>query len=133
MIVGHCVAKCIHNFYYSQDGVGSMLCEMFAHIMQVFSRITMITILIAFAAGWQVIYENTVDVKKKIQWIYIFVLMLTAYDDYKMSRWIEEHPADLFHLMQANIQWSFYFTKLLEYLIFLAAILRSKYVNNKKL
>ena len=93
----------------------------------------MITILIAFAAGWQVIYENTVDVKKKIQWIYIFVLMLTAYDDYKMSRWIEEHPADLFHLMQANIQWSFYFTKLLEYLIFLAAILRSKYVNNKKL
>ena len=66
MIVSHCSMKCIHNFYYAQDGVGSMLCEMFAHIMLVFSRITMITILIAFAFGWQVIYENTIEVKKKI-------------------------------------------------------------------
>lgn len=52
MIVCHTFMKCQHNLYYSQDGIGSMLCEMFAHIMLVFSRITMITILIAFAFGW---------------------------------------------------------------------------------
>jgi hypothetical protein len=52
MIVAHTFMKCQHNLYYSMDGIGSMLCEMFAHIMLVFSRITMITILIAFAFGW---------------------------------------------------------------------------------
>jgi hypothetical protein len=52
MIVAHTSMKCMHNFYYTFDGIGSMLCEMFAHIMLVFSRITMITILIAFAFGW---------------------------------------------------------------------------------
>ena len=66
MVVAHCVLKCLHNFYYAYDGIGSMLCEMIAHIMLVFSRITMITILIAFAFGWQVIYENTKEVKQKI-------------------------------------------------------------------
>ena len=66
MVVTHCVLKCIHNFLYANDGVGSMMCEMFSHIMLVFSRITMITILIAFGFGWQIIYENTQDVKKKI-------------------------------------------------------------------
>lgn len=80
-----------------------MMCEMLSHIMLVFSRITMITILIAFGFGWQVIYENTQDVKKSIQWIYIFVLAMTAYDDQKLSKWIEEHPSDLFHLIQSEI------------------------------
>lgn len=110
-----------------------MMCEMFAHIMHVFSRITMITILIAFGFGWQVIYENTVNVKKKIQFIYIFVLLMTAYDDYKLSKWIEEHPSDLFNLINSNIQWTFYATKGVEYLIFLFALWRSKRVNNQKL
>ena len=66
MIVLHCLLKCIHNIQYSGDGVGSMLCEMMAHITLIFSRITMMTILIAFGFGWQVIYENTKEVKKKI-------------------------------------------------------------------
>ena len=88
MMVMHFVCKCIHNFYYAQDGIGSMMCEMFAHLMQVFSRITIITILIAFAFGWQVIYENTQEVKKKVQFIYIFVLLMTAYDDYALSKWV---------------------------------------------
>ena len=52
MIVMHCYLKCVHNYYYSNDGIGSMMCEMFSHIMLVFSRITMITLLIAFAFGW---------------------------------------------------------------------------------
>jgi hypothetical protein len=103
MIASHCSMKCIHNFYYSQDGIGSMLCEMFAHIMLVFSRITLITILIAFAFGWQVIYENTLEVKKKIQYIYLFTLFMTAYDDYALSAWIEAHPSDLFHLFNSSI------------------------------
>lgn len=103
MVVLHCLMKNAHHFYYSQDGVGSMLYEMFAHIMGVFSRITVITILIAFGFGWQVIYENTIRVKKKIQWIYVFVLLLTAYDDYALTKWVEEHPADLFHLINANV------------------------------
>ena len=103
MMVMHCVCKCIHNFHYSQDGIGSMLCEMFAHILQVFSRITIITILIAFGFGWQVIYENTVNVKKKIQLVYLFVLFMTAYDDYSLSKWVQQHPSDLFHLMQSKI------------------------------
>jgi hypothetical protein len=133
MIVSHCSMKCIHNFYYSQDGIGSMLCEMFAHIMLVFSRITLITILIAFAFGWQVIYENTLEVKKKIQYIYLFTLFMTAYDDYALSRWIEEHPSDLFHLFNSNIQWTFYFTKFIEYCIFLFALWRSNRVSSKKL
>ena len=133
MTVTHCVLKCVHYFYYSQDGVGSMLCEMFAHVMMVFSRITMITILIAFGFGWQVIYENTMNVKKKIQWIYIFVLLMAAYDDYALSKWISEHPSDLFHLMQSSVQWTFYLTKGVEYAIFCFALWRSKRVNNKKL
>lgn len=66
MIVVHCLLKCIHNIQYASDGVGSMLCEMMAHITLIFSRITMMTILIAFGFGWQVIYENTKNVKKKI-------------------------------------------------------------------
>ncbi|MFN9901253.1 MAG: hypothetical protein ACK55Z_21220 [bacterium] len=66
MVVTHCILKCIHNFLYANDGVGSMMCEMFSHIMLVFSRITMITILITFGFGWQIIYENTQEVKKKI-------------------------------------------------------------------
>jgi len=89
MIFMHCYMKNLHHYYYSQDGVGSMTCEMLAHILLTFSRITMITILIAFAFGWQVIYENTVSVKKKIQYIYIFVLLMTAYDDYALSSWVE--------------------------------------------
>lgn len=52
MIVIHCFLKCWHNFSYSYDGVGSMMCEMMAHITLLFSRITMLTILIAFAFGW---------------------------------------------------------------------------------
>lgn len=133
MMVLHFILKTMHNFFYSFDGVGSIVSEMIAHILQIFSRITIITILIAFAFGWQVIYENTVEVRKKIQWVYIFVLCLTAYDDYALSKWVQEHPGDLFHLMQSNIQWTFYFTKFLEYCIFLFAIWRSKRVNNKKL
>ena len=43
------------------------------------------------------------EVKKKIQWVYIFVLFMTAYDDYALSKWVEEHPADLFHLFNSNI------------------------------
>lgn len=69
-----------------------MTCEMMAHIMQTFSRITIITILIAFGFGWQVIYENTIEVKKQIQWVYLFVLFLTAYDDFALSQWVAEHP-----------------------------------------
>ena len=80
-----------------------MICEMFAHILLMFSRITMITLLIAFAFGWQVIYENTKEVKQKIQWVYLFSLAMAAYDDFKLSEWVEEHPADLFHLMQSEI------------------------------
>ena len=41
--------------------------------------------------------------KNKIQYIYIFVLFISAYDDYSLSKWVEEHPADLFHLMQSEI------------------------------
>ena len=52
MIVIHCLLKCIHNIQFASDGVGSMLCEMMAHITLLFSRITMLTILIAFAFGW---------------------------------------------------------------------------------
>ena len=63
MTMTHCSLKCLHNFYYSQDGVGSMMCEMMSHIMLTFSRITIITVLIAFGFGWQVIYENTKEVK----------------------------------------------------------------------
>ena len=85
MTVSHCSMKCLHNFYYYQDGVGSMPAEMISHIMLVFSRITIITILIAFAFGWQVIYENTKEVKQKIQYVYLFVLFMTAYDDYALS------------------------------------------------
>jgi len=133
MIVIHCFLKCWHNFSYSYDGVGSMMCEMMAHITLLFSRITMLTILIAFAFGWQVIYENTKDVKKNIQWIYLFVLGMAAYDDFKLSEWIEEHPGDLFHLLQSDIQWTFYITKMIEYSIFLFAIWRSKRVANKKI
>ena len=66
MIVSHCTFKCFHNYHYAFDGIGSMMSEMFAHLLLVFSRITMITILIAFAFGWQVIYENTKQVKKYI-------------------------------------------------------------------
>lgn len=99
MIVTHCLLKCIHNYQYCLDGIGSMFCEMMAHITLLFSRITMLTILIAFAFGWQVIYENTKEVKKKIQWVYLFVLGMAAYDDFKLSQWIEEHPGDLFHLL----------------------------------
>jgi hypothetical protein len=62
-----------------------MPAEMISHIMLVFSRITIITILIAFAFGWQVIYENTKEVKQKIQYVYLLVLFLTAYDDYALS------------------------------------------------
>lgn len=58
---------------------------------------------------------------------------MTAYDDYALSQWIEEHPQDLFHLIQSNVQWSFYFTKAVEYSIFCFAIWRSKRVSNKKL
>ena len=58
---------------------------------------------------------------------------MTAYDDYALSKWIEEHPSDLFHLMQSSVQWSFYFTKVIEYFIFCFAIWRSKRVVNKKL
>ena len=57
---------------------------------------------------------------------------MAAYDDFSMSKWIQEHPADLFHLMQSQIQWTFYLTKTIEYLIFCFAIWRSKRVNNKK-
>ena len=133
MVVMHCMLKNYHHYYYASDGVGSMACEMFSHLMLLFSRITVITILIAFGFGWQVIYENTNDVKKNIQWVYILVLGLTAYDDYKLSEWVQEHPADLFHLMQSDIQWTFYFTRFIEYCIFLFAIWRSKRVANKKL
>lgn len=28
---------------------------------------------------------------------------MTMYDDWKLSKWIEEHPADLFNLMQSEI------------------------------
>ena len=58
---------------------------------------------------------------------------MTAYDDYALSKWVEEHPADLFHLMQSNVQWTFYFTKFIEFLLFAFAVWRSKRVNNKKL
>mmetsp|Transcript_24215 Transcript_24215/g.37302 ORF Transcript_24215/g.37302 Transcript_24215/m.37302 type:complete len:246 (-) Transcript_24215:20-757(-) len=133
MMVLHCLLKCAHHFYYSQDGVGSMGCEMFAHILLIFSRITVVTILIAFGFGWQVIYENTINIKKKIQYIYIFVLMLAAYDDYSLTKWIEEHPADLFHLMQSDIQWTFYVTKFIEFGIFSFAVWRSLRVNRKNL
>ena len=52
MMVLQFVLKCIHNFYYMYDGVGSMTCEMMSHILVTFSRITIITILIAFGFGW---------------------------------------------------------------------------------
>lgn len=55
------------------------------------------------------------------------------YDDWKLSKWIEEHPADLFNLMQSEINLSFYLTKLIEYFIFLFAIWRSTRVSNQKL
>ena len=58
---------------------------------------------------------------------------MTAYDDQKLSKWIEEHPSDLFHLIQSEIQWQFYFTKIVEYFIFIFAIWRSRRVSNKKL
>ena len=56
-----------------------MMCEMMSHIMLTFSRITIITVLIAFGFGWQVIYENTKEVKQKIQWIYLFVLFIHVF------------------------------------------------------
>ena len=132
MVILHCLLKAYHNFYFAQDGVGSMISEMLAHVMQVFSRITVVTLLIAFGFGWQVIYENTIEVKKKIQYVYISVLLMTAYEDYALSNWIREHPADLFHLIQSNIQWTFYATRMFEFAIFSFAIWRSKRVNNKK-
>ena len=52
MTLSHCVLKCVHNFHYWQDGIGSMMCEMLGHIMLTFSRITIITVLIAFGFGW---------------------------------------------------------------------------------
>lgn len=52
LMIMHFSLKCMHNFYYTFDGTGSMLCEMMSHIMQTFSRITVITILIAFGFGW---------------------------------------------------------------------------------
>jgi hypothetical protein len=52
LIAMHCMLKCVHNFYYAQDGVGSMMSEMFSHVFLVFSRITLITLLIAFGFGW---------------------------------------------------------------------------------
>ena len=52
MVVMHCMLKNYHHYNYAYDGVGSMICEMFAHLMLLFSRITVITILIAFAFGW---------------------------------------------------------------------------------
>ena len=110
-----------------------MMCEMFSHIMLIFSRITMITVMIAFGFGWQVVYENTKDIKKHIQKIYLFVLLMTAYDDYAMSQWIHSHPSDFFHLMQSGVQWTFYLTKFCEFLIFSFAIWRSKRVSNNKL
>mmetsp|Transcript_13184 Transcript_13184/g.20536 ORF Transcript_13184/g.20536 Transcript_13184/m.20536 type:complete len:131 (+) Transcript_13184:1325-1717(+) len=110
-----------------------MMCEMFSHIMLVFSRITITTLLIAFAFGWQVIYENTIEIKGHIQKIYIFVLVLSAYDDYSLSKWVEEHPADLFHLMQSEIQWTFYATKMVEFFVFAFGVWRSKRVCQKKL
>ena len=58
--------------------------------------------------------------------------MMAAYEDFKLSEWIQEHPADLFHLIQSNIQWTFYLTKGIEYLIFAFAIWRSLRVNRKK-
>ena len=61
------------------------------------------------------------------------MLLMTAYDDYALSKWVEEHPADLFHLMQSNVQWTFYLTKFIEFLIFAFALWRSKRVTNKKL
>mmetsp|Transcript_1820 Transcript_1820/g.3194 ORF Transcript_1820/g.3194 Transcript_1820/m.3194 type:complete len:246 (-) Transcript_1820:11-748(-) len=133
MIVTHCVLKCVHHYCYAQDGVGSIVCEMFAHILMVFSRITITTLLIAFAFGWQVIYENTVEIKKRIQYVYLFVLALSAYDDYKLGEWMEAHPADLFHLMQSSIQWTFYMTKMAEYALFAFATWRSLRVNRQKL
>ena len=98
-MVLHCVMKCVHNFYYSIDGIGSMGCEMFSYLLEKFSRITVITILIAFGFGWQVIYENSKDVKNKIQIIYMLVLVMSVYEDLQLSQWIEEHPSDLFHLL----------------------------------
>ena len=132
MVVLHCILKNVSNYYYTFDGIGSMACEMFSHLCLMFSRITIITILIAFGFGWQVVYENTKEMRKNVQWIYIFVLGLAAYDDFKLSEWIEEHPADLFHLLQSEIQYSFYITRLIEYSIFVFAIWRSKRVANKK-
>lgn len=58
---------------------------------------------------------------------------MTAYDDYALSKHVEQHPNDLFHLFTSNIQWTFYATKLVEYLIFLFALWRSRRVNNQKL
>jgi len=52
LIAMHCMLKCVHNFYYAYDGVGSMMSEMFSHVFLVFSRITLITLLIAFGFGW---------------------------------------------------------------------------------
>lgn len=99
MVVFHCILKNYHYYYYMRNGIGSMFCEMGAHLMLLFSRITVITILISFAFGWQVVYENTMEMKKNVQWIYLFTLALAAYDDYSLSEWISEHPADLFHLI----------------------------------
>ena len=99
MVHMHCLLKNVHHYYYVYDGVGSMACEMFSYLMLLFSRITVITILIAFGFGWQVVYDNTVEMRKNVQWIYIFVLALAAYDDIKLQDWVAEHPADLFHLL----------------------------------
>jgi hypothetical protein len=110
-----------------------MFCEAISHLLLTLSRITVTTLLIGFGFGWQVIYENTIDMQKKIHYIYLFVLFLAAYDDMKMSEWLQEHPADLFHLMQSNIQWTFYATKMVEYALFIFAVWRSQRVNAKKL
>lgn len=88
MVVFHCILKNLHNFIYMSDGNGLMICEMGAHIMLLFSRITVITILIAFAFGWQVVYENTMEMKKNVQWIYMGALGLAAYDDFCLAEWI---------------------------------------------
>ena len=58
---------------------------------------------------------------------------MTAYDDYALSAWVEEHPNDLFHLFNSNIQWTFYATKFVEYIIFVFALWRSCRVTNHKL
>jgi hypothetical protein len=103
MIVIHCALKCYHNFDYYKTGVGSIQSEIWAHVLLTFSRITMVTVLIAFSFGWQVIYDHTKDIKKYLRFAYFFALIIAFYDDFALSSWIKEHPSDLFHLVQSNI------------------------------